>query len=364
VINIVIPMAGLGTRFTNAGINIPKPLVVVNGKTLIEHAVESLKIEGNYIFITRKYDDPTYNEQLTQILRKIQPNCTEIMLEKDQLGAADAALHAKEYTDNDDELIITNCDQILEWDSNKFLKYIKENKADGVVVLYKSTSIKDSYAEIIDNKISKIKEKDLISDNALIGVHYWKNGKDFVKSAEALLLSSLGLQKECYISETYNFLIKEGKSILPYAIPNNEYICLGTPEYVEIYLAKVKEFYSNKPKTIFCDIDGTILKHVHRFSDISSSDSEILPGVREKFNEWDSKNYKIILTTARKESARNLTERQLSDIGLPWDCLLMGITSGQRVLINDKLLESDIDRAIAVNLITNDGFLKEEVKRI
>ena len=358
--NIVIPMAGLGSRFKNAGIELPKPLVEVDHFTMIEHTVKSLNIDAKYFFITRKYDDELYNLQLETIFNSLGISFIEIRLDYDQRGAADAALAAEEYINNDEQLIITNCDQILQWDSQKFLDSINKDYIDGAVVLYKSNDIKDSYAKIIDNKIIKIVEKDTISDDALVGVHYWKNGKDFVSSAKLSLMDHSWDKKESYISETYNHLINEGKYIYPYTIPNNEYICLGTPDYVEQYLGKVKEFYTEKPKTIFCDIDGTIIKHVHRFSEVGKDPAEILPGVREKFDEWDSKGYKIILTTARKESARRLTEKQLSSIGLPWDYLLMGITSGQRVLINDKLISNDPDRAIAINVITSEGFISEE----
>jgi hydroxymethylpyrimidine pyrophosphatase-like HAD family hydrolase len=129
---------------------------------------------------------------------------------------------------------------------------------------------------------------------------------------------------------------------------------------VALYLGKVKEFYTEKPKTIFCDIDGTIIKHAHMFSEISKHKSEALAGVVAKFNEWDAKGHKVILTTARKESARQGTEKALEELGLSWDLLIMGVTSGTRVLINDKLNRRDPDRAIAVSLITDEGFISED----
>jgi NDP-sugar pyrophosphorylase family protein len=364
MMNVVIPMAGLGSRFKDAGVEIPKPLIEINNLTMIEHTVKSLNINANYFFITRRYDDELYNHQLEEIFNGLGVSFKEIRLDYNQRGAADAALAAEEYIDNEDPLIITNCDQILQWDSEKFLNAIDKDYIDGALVLYKSNDIKDSYAKVIDNKVIKVIEKNAISNDALVGVHYWKMGKDFVASAKLSLMDHSWDKKESYISETYNHLINEGKYIYPYRIPNNEYICLGTPDHVEGYLGKVKEFYTEKPKTIFCDIDGTIIKHVHRFSEVGKDPAEILPGVREKFDEWDSKGYKIILTTARKESARRLTEKQLSLIGLPWDYLLMGITSGQRVLINDKLINNDPDRAIAINVITSEGFVSEEFNNL
>lgn len=116
------------------------------------------------------------------------------------------------------------------------------------------------------------------------------------------------------------------------------------------------EFYTPKPSTIMIDIDGTILKHAHVFSDLMWGDPELNPGVRDKLNEWDSLGHTIILMTARKESARDMTERQLEDLGVMWDHLIMGVTSGKRILINDKLELHDPDRALAVNVITDLGF--------
>lgn len=119
---------------------------------------------------------------------------------------------------------------------------------------------------------------------------------------------------------------------------------------------KQAEFYTDKPKTIICDIDGTILKHAHVFSDLMWGDPELNPGVRDKLNEWDSLGHTIILMTARKESARDMTERQLEDLGVMWDHLIMGVTSGKRILINDKLQPEDPDRSLSVNVITDSGF--------
>jgi len=132
---------------------------------------------------------------------------------------------------------------------------------------------------------------------------------------------------------------------------------------MSLEIGKYNEFYLDKPKTIFCDIDGTILKHTHRFSDLDKFEPIALPGVVEKFNEWDSLGHRIVLVTARKESGREMTERQLKSLGIMWDQLIMGVSSGQRVLLNDKLQAEDPDRAKSVNLITNQGFLNTDWKK-
>jgi hypothetical protein len=206
------------------------------------------------------------------------------------------------------------------------------------------------------NDITQIVEKKAISNTALIGLHYWKKGKYFVDSAHQLMKDLIDSPKEPYVSETYNYLINDGLKIKPFQLNNNEYISLGTPGDLTIYQGRVKEFNVEKPKTIFCDIDGTILKHIHKFSDITLDSQPVLADVIKKFNEWDSQCHRIIICTARKESAREITEKQLKQIGIAWDQLIMGCTNGERILINDKLSKRAKDRAVGINVVTNEGF--------
>lgn len=112
-------------------------------------------------------------------------------------------------------------------------------------------------------------------------------------------------------------------------------------------------------KTIFLDIDGTILKHMQHVSNILSladtaHKQTILPDVLGKLNEWESKGYTIILITARKESMRKFTEEQLTSKGIFWDQLIMGIGNGPRHLVNDKKPDGT-ETAFAVNLDRNSG---------
>lgn len=355
--NIVIPMAGLGTRFSNEGFKLPKPIIETNGKTLIEHSVSTLGIEGKYIFITRRFEDEESNKVLSKKLKELYSDSVEIILDEPTRGAAETALFAKEHINNNEPLIITNCDQITDWDSEDFKDFISNPNIDGVVVTYPSNNPKNSFALIEDGFIVKMVEKEAVSNDALIGVHYWKRGSDFVKSAEKLVSDfDMEGRPECYISETYNYLIEEGSRIKNYHIGENQYISLGTPYDLKIYEGKVKEFHTKKPKTIFCDIDGTILKHVHRFSDIVDTEPKLLEGVRDKINQWDSQGHRIIFVTARKESGREITEKHLKQLGLCWDQLIMGVGGGERILINDKLNPNDKNRAYGVNIITNSGF--------
>ena len=353
-----MPMAGMGSRFKVNGYDIPKPLIRVNNLTLVEHSVASLNIEGDYIFITRKFDDEKHNEELSKILKKLKPNCVEIRIDKPTRGATETAMFARSLINSNEELIITNCDQILKWNSDAFLETTRTKEIDGSVLLFFSNDPKNSFAKVDENGIvTTIVEKRVISSDGLVGLHYWRRGSDFVNSADKLMNSFEAEKKvECYISETYNYLIHDGMQIAGIRLQSNQFIPLGTPKDISVYLGKLKEFYTEKPKTIFCDIDGTILKHIHRFSDLIDHNPILLPDVIKKINEWDSMGHRIVFCTARKESARKMTEEHLTRLGLCWDILLMGMTSGCRIIINDKLNQQDEDRAKSVNVITDLGF--------
>ena len=116
-----------------------------------------------------------------------------------------------------------------------------------------------------------------------------------------------------------------------------------------------------RPKTIFCDIDGTLIEHAVPWeSSLPTYEMKILSGTLEKLAEWDRKGYNIILTTGRKESLRNVTEKQLSEVGIFYDQLIMGLGGGQRVLINDLKPDGSLT-AGAINLNRNQGISNLEL---
>lgn len=231
--NILIPMAGAGTRFEKAGYILPKPLIDVNGKPMIELVVNNININANYIFIVRTEHYEKYN--LKQILENIAPNCKIVKVDHLTEGAACTCLLAKDYINNNEPLLIVNSDQWIKWNSANFLDFIKNEKIDGTVLTFTNSSPKCSYAKINDDKlIIEIKEKIVISDIATIGIYNWNKGSDFVQYSEQMINKDLRINGEFYVAPIYNEAIKDGKQFKIYHI--DTVYGLGTPEDLDIFL--------------------------------------------------------------------------------------------------------------------------------
>lgn len=234
--NILIPMAGLGDRFKKQGYTVDKPMIPINGEPMIKKVLNALGIDGHYIFVINKnIRDIIY---LKKILNEETKNkCTIIEIDYLTEGPASTCLLAKDLINNDEPLLITNCDQILHWDNKKFINFILNSTADGVVVTYNVKTKKNSYVKLDDNGYAvEFAEKKIISDHSLNGVHYWKKGKYFITSAQRMIEKNKRVNNEFYIAPTYNEMILEGKIIKTYEINNDDHWAVGTPEDLKRYL--------------------------------------------------------------------------------------------------------------------------------
>jgi NDP-sugar pyrophosphorylase family protein len=230
--NIIIPMAGLGTRFPKDQY-LPKPLIDVNGKPMIVRAIESLDINGQYHFIIRKND---FTPIIKDIIAKTVKNPLFVEVTETTEGPACSALLFEKEINNNEELIIANCDQIMEWDSNLFFHNVR--LYDGAVVTYYSDTDKNSYARL-DKKghVIEIREKEVISNISLNGIHYWKQGRFFVDSAKFMIeADDRAPNGEFYIAPTYNYMIKSGLKIGIHHIPNEQHHAVGVPVDLERFL--------------------------------------------------------------------------------------------------------------------------------
>lgn len=232
-LNVLIPMAGAGSRFEKAGYTFPKPLIDVKGKPMIQVVVDNLNMDANFIFIVQKSHREKYN--LDTLLNLITPNCKIVEVDGITEGAACTTLLAKEFIDNDSPLVMANSDQFVEWDSNEFMYKMNETDCDGGIVTFKSTHPKWSFAKIDDSGfVTEVAEKNPISDIATVGVYYWKKGSDYVKFAEQMIQKDIRVNSEFYVCPVFNEAILSDKKIKTFDI--KQMWGLGTPEDLNYFL--------------------------------------------------------------------------------------------------------------------------------
>jgi beta-phosphoglucomutase-like phosphatase (HAD superfamily)/dTDP-glucose pyrophosphorylase len=236
--NVLIPMAGAGSRFATAGYTFPKPLIEVNGKPMIQVVIENLNIEANYTFVVRKEHYEKYS--LQYLLTLIAPGCNIVQVDELTEGSACTTLLAKQYIDNDAPLLLANSDQFMEWNSNECLYAFNADGIDAGILTFKATHPKWSYAKIgEDGFVSEVAEKKPISDNATVGVYYWKKGSDYVKYAEQMIEKNVRTNNEFYICPVFNEAIADDKKIRVKEIERMWGI--GTPEDLNYFLEHYKE---------------------------------------------------------------------------------------------------------------------------
>ena len=227
-LNVIIPMAGAGSRFAAAGYTFPKPLIDVDGRPMIQVVVENLGIQANYVFVVQKEHREKYAlDTLLNLITK--NNATIVEVDGVTEGAACTALLAREHIDNDDPLFFANSDQFVVWDPMDFMYTMQETQSDGGIVTFKATHPKWSFART-DNtgKVLEVAEKNPISDNATVGFYYWKKGSDFVKYADQMIDHDKRVNNEFYVCPVFNEAIEDGLDIKSYDV--SEMWGLGTPE--------------------------------------------------------------------------------------------------------------------------------------
>ena len=236
-LNILIPMAGAGSRFEQAGYAFPKPLIDVNGRTMIQTVVENINIDANYIFVVQSKHREKYN--LDTVLNLIAPCCKIIEVNKLTEGAACTALLAKEFINNDNPLFFANSDQFVEWNSNEFMYKMQETDVDGGIVTFEATDPKWSFAKLDSNgNVVQVAEKHPISNTATVGFYYWKKGSDFVRYAEQMIENDIRVNSEFYVCPVFNEAIADNKIIKPFNV--KKMWGIGTPEDLNYYLDNYK----------------------------------------------------------------------------------------------------------------------------
>jgi len=231
--NVLIPMAGAGSRFEQAGYTFPKPLIDVNGKPMIQRVVENLNMDARHIFIVQKEHYEKYALQHT--LNLIAPNCEIVQVEGITQGAACTTLLAKQFINNDEPLVLTNSDQYVKWDSNQYMYSCMADDIDGSILTFEATHPKWSYAKLNDDGfVTEVAEKKPISKHATVGIYFWKRGRDYVECAESMIEKDIRVNNEFYVCPVYNEALLRGARVKTFHI--DKMWGLGTPEDLDLFL--------------------------------------------------------------------------------------------------------------------------------
>ncbi len=238
MINIVIPMAGAGSRFVKAGYKTPKPFIDVLGQPMIMKVLENLAYpDARYILVTRK----EHMERESELVEEIKKFFNVVFIPIDKLteGTASTVLYARKYINNEIPLLIANSDQLVDMDIAKYINECKERKLDGSILTFidKTRDTKWSFAKIDnDELVTEVKEKVGISDYATVGIYYFSKGKDFVDSAIDMIIENDRVNGEFYTCPVYNYSIKNNGRIGIYNIDFKQMHGLGTPDDLNKYL--------------------------------------------------------------------------------------------------------------------------------
>lgn len=239
MVNILVPTAGGAEFFSNNFY--PKPLVEVNGKPMIQIMVDNYRSisDKHFIFVLREEDCLKFHlDDIVMIMTK--GNADVIILKEKTQGALCTSLIAIDYIDNNDPLIITNYDQIIDLDLNNALDTFKRERADAGLICFQSVHPRWTYARFEDDQIVEVAEKRPISEHAVAGFFYYAHGKDFVRAAQNVIRKDGMLDGVFYISRTINELILDLMKISYISMDRTQYHPLYSPEKVREYEASVR----------------------------------------------------------------------------------------------------------------------------
>lgn len=237
MLNIVIPMAGKGSRFASAGYEDPKPLIKVNGIEMIRLVIGNLKPDCDHRFIFMCLQEHINKYSVDKKLEKWCPGCIVIPVKEVTEGAACTVLLAEEYINTNDPLMIANSDQWVEIDINEYLK--SGENSDGLIMTMKADDPKWSFVRFgEDGKVCEVVEKQVVSDEATVGIYNFAHGKDYVAYAHKMIDANLRVNGEFYVAPVYNQMIAKKGKIAIYNIGTDTegMYGLGIPEDLNNFL--------------------------------------------------------------------------------------------------------------------------------
>lgn len=239
MINIVLPMAGRGSRFSTAGYKNPKPMIDIKGKSMIDIVIHNIRPMQDHRFIFLVLQEHLDQYGLKEHLLKMAPGGIVIPVDQVTEGPACTVLLSREYIDSSDPLMIANCDQWIDINIDDYLNKMAADSADGLIMTMKATDPKWSYVGYDEmGNINRVIEKEVISEEATVGIYNFKRGHDFVKAADKMIEKNLRVNNEFYVAPAYNLLLNGDYRITTYNIGSvmAGMYGLGTPEDLLAFL--------------------------------------------------------------------------------------------------------------------------------
>jgi dTDP-glucose pyrophosphorylase len=239
MINIVIPMAGLGSRFKDAGYIKPKPFIDVNGVSMIERVLKNLYIPNSRFILIGRQEHIDEESITVEKIKFKYKNTIFIGINKLTEGTVCTILYAKSYIDNDSPLLIANSDQIVDINIQDFISDSKQKKVDGSILSFYDNDLNPKWSFIKINKnnnVIEVKEKEAISNIATVGIYFFNNGKDFINASIQMIIENERVNNEFYTCPVYNYLIKNKLMIGYYIIDHSMMHGIGTPDDLNKYL--------------------------------------------------------------------------------------------------------------------------------
>ena len=242
--NIVVPMAGRGSRFAIAGFTDPKPLIPIDDRPMIDWVVENIRPTRSHRFIFICLAEHLIRYPLIEPhLRELCPGCIIVTVNAVTEGAACTVLLAKDHINSDEPLMIANSDQFVDLNIDEYLKHMDSTKADGLIMTFWSDHPKWSYCRMAPGGlVTEVVEKKVISNDATVGIYNFARGSDYVSSAEAMIRENRRVNGEFYVAPTYNILIEKGARVVTMKTgkEGSGMYGLGIPEDLAIF-KKIKD---------------------------------------------------------------------------------------------------------------------------
>lgn len=237
MLNIVVPMAGRGSRFADAGYTLPKPLIEVKGRPMIEVVSKNIAPKTEHRFIYLCLEEHIQLFGLEEKLAAISPGCVIVSVNQVTEGAACTVLLAEKYIDNEDALMIANSDQYVDIDINEYL--VALGRWDGLIMTMTADDPKWSFIQFDgEGFVTLLREKEVISQEATVGIYNYSHGRDFVTYAKSMISKDIRVNGEFYVAPVYNEMIEAGKKIVYHNIGSEDHgmYGLGIPEDLNKFL--------------------------------------------------------------------------------------------------------------------------------